>query len=86
MGSTKLHRVRSGQRHTRRRREGLRPNLGGHVSSLAEYPCKRSIWCSSPDPYDSAGAAGALGIINNGYSGTSRHLIEKPLLQSGMER
>ena len=60
MGSTKLHRVRSGQRHTRRsggrwlgerRFARWRPNLGGHVSSLAAYPCKRSTTCSSPDPY-----------------------------------
>jgi hypothetical protein len=91
MGSTKLHRVRSGQRHTRRsggrwlgerRFARWRPNLGGHVSSLAAYPGKRSIWGSSPDPYDSAGADGDLSIINNGYSDTSRHLIEKGLQET----
>ena len=89
MGSTKLHRVRSGQRHTQRsggrwlgerRFARWRPNLGGHVSSLAAYPGKRSIWGSSPDPYDSAGADGDLSIINHGYSDTSRHLIEKGLV------
>ena len=41
---------------------------------------KRSIWGSSPDPYDSAGADGDLSIINHGYSDTSRHLIEKGLV------
>eukprot|EP00966_Prymnesium_polylepis_P088396 2045728-Prymnesium_polylepis.1 len=37
---------------------GLAPRVNAIKAALG----KRSIWGSSPDPYDSAGAAGDLGI------------------------